>query len=274
MPVYTHPDDITPYDVEDYLKGSSKYDEEEILPEDQEIISRLIQHFTKGKQIETLKKRFYADIQNGEPLLLTEIGHADLYPALLINGIGKAFNTDHYHIELHDRIRASREILYRSLYGTQLTDMGLQESLWNKYRNYMEEQGGEWWHGRFNDLRKKGRIIDSSMSRTPANRYHAAFSFFGMDFNPDSLKVFKKNIKTYVESVKPGGLVAGALMGGATSWQMGKSAIPAVPLSVKDVQDAFKEAGAYVQVDKIKAPPGIRDGYDGVIMWSGFRKLN
>jgi hypothetical protein len=60
-------------------------------------------------------------------------------------------------------------------------------------------------------------------------------------------------------------------MTGSPGWKMGKYWIPSVPLTQEIVETAFKKAGITVTVEKIGAPPEIRGGYDGMLVYSGIK---
>jgi hypothetical protein len=270
VPSLSHLNNIMPSDVEDYLL--SNFGQDDILLEDKEIIEKLIGSLTKGGLLRSLQQRFGKDIHAGEELLFTNVGHADLYPGLLLNGIARSFNTENYKIDLVDSIRSSRELVERSLYGTKPSDLPFQEMMWNKFRDFMAKKGGKFWDNPFEDLRKHSQIIQNGVQYTPKERYHAAFLFFPKTIT-DSERDFEQAIQSHVNSVKTGGLVAGAMMLRSTEWKMGRYWQPElVPLTKELVENAFKKAGVDITVTKLDAPPAIRDGYEGILVYTGIKQ--
>src|SRR5690242_942445 len=87
QPSTSHVGEITPHDVEEYLLAPNCYGGDEVSQEDKEIIEKMTDAFTRKGLLEQLKKRFGKEIEGGQELLMANIGHADLYPALLLNGV-------------------------------------------------------------------------------------------------------------------------------------------------------------------------------------------
>jgi hypothetical protein len=272
-PAVTDWDDITPHDVERYLMHN--YGAEQPFPEDREIIETLLKALKEDGLLDYAKKAFAKEITEGKELLLADVGAGgNFYPSLMLTGVAKALNAEHYSLELIEYTRASREVIYRSLYGTSLKDMPFQEPLWNKYRDLLREKGGSLWDTRFDTVREHARIVEGDIYKLPKERYHAAVSFFTLCSIRDSREEFEKAVRALVDSVKPGGIVAGGLMMGSTGWSMGTAWLPAFPVTKEIVENAFKKAGVYIHVSQIDAPPGLRDGYDGMLVYSGIKKLN
>lgn len=267
VPVLPSLDELSS-EVKEYWQQNFGHDE--ILAEDREIIENLITTFTTGGLFQKVKKTFEKDIQSGEELRLANLSH-DLYSAQLLNGLANTLETKNYTIDLIDPLRISREAVHQVLHGKNTKNAPFQHSMWDKFRDFMQAKGGNVWNGGFNAVREHGRVIQGDMLNLPKARYHAAFSFFSVNLAKNSIQEFEEAVQSYVNSVKKGGLVAGALLNGSTGWKMGQYWIPSVPLTRETVEKAFKKAGVNITITKTETPPEIRNGYDGMLIYSGIK---
>ncbi|HEY9746388.1 MAG TPA: hypothetical protein V6C99_09240 [Oculatellaceae cyanobacterium] len=92
-----------------------------------------------------------------------------------------------------------------------------------------------------------------------------------MDANTDNLSDLEKEVQAVVDIVKPGGLVAGAVMAGSTGSYIGKCLLPGVPLNEETLKKAFEKAGVRIIVSRLKTPPQLREGYDGILVYYGIK---
>ena len=278
VPSVTDWSDVKPRDIEEYILRNCGVTDADGPP-----ITALIDLLKSDGLIDYFKKAFGKEIAEGEPLLLTDVGAGGAFhSSLLINGLARALKTDNYNIDLIEPTRASREIMRRSLYGTNLADMRLQEPLWNKFRDIMREKGGETWNSRFDDIRGHARIVNGSIYDLPAKRYHAAVSFYTPCSICDNIPEFNQAIKSLVNTVKPGGLVMGVFVEGTRGWPAGDTWLPGVPVTKENVEEAFRQAGAYVTVKHLDIDPRIHDGenqeqhgdaQESILVATGIRKL-
>lgn len=260
---------LTRSDVEEYL--NSNFGQDDILAEDKEIYEKLIRKFTKGGVFDTLKQNFREELNAGNELNLSYTSHADLGPTFLLNGFAKALNTTNYKMDLIDTIRQTRELMHRSLYGMKPEDLPFQEMMWNKFRDFMKEKGGSLWNSSFDDIRDHSQLIYYDLHNIPKNRYHASLLFFPKGLT-DSEHEFEQAIKNHVAQVKEGGLVAGAMMLGSSEWRFGQYWQPDnTPLTKEFIEQSFKKAGIDIKAEKLENPPAIRDGYDGILVYTGIK---
>lgn len=278
VPAVTDWSDVKPEDIEEYILRNCSVTDADGPP-----LEALIDSLQTNGLIDYFKNAFGKKIEDGQPLLMTDVGSGGSFSAsLLLLGLAKALNADNYKLDLIEPTRASREIMRRSLYGTDLKDMPLQEPLWNKFRDLMREKGGSLWDNRFTDVKEHARIVNGSIYDLPENKYHAGVTFYTPCSITDTVPEFEQAVRSFVRTVKPGGLVMGVFVEGTRGWPAGETWLPGVQVTKEDVEKAFRKAGAYVNVQLLDVDPRIQDGEDPehgdaherILVATGIRKLD
>lgn len=278
VPAVTDWSDVTPADIEEYILRNCSVTDADGPP-----LEALIDSLKTNGLVEHFKNAFGKNVEEGEELLLTDVGAGGSFSAsLLLLGLAKALNAENYKLDLIEPTRASREVMRRSLYGTDIKDMRLQEPLWNPFRDIMRDKGGPLWDNRFDDVRDHARIINGSIYDLPENKYHAGVTFYTPCSITDTVPEFEQAVRSFVRSVKPGGLVMGVFVEGTRGWPAGETWLPGVQVTKENVEEAFRKAGAYVDVQLLDVDPRIQEGEDAehgdeherILVATGIRKID
>jgi hypothetical protein len=227
----------------------------ELQPEDQEILALVSGFFTRAFAGRS-PARGGIDVGSG----------TNLYPALLM-------------------LPWTKQIL--------LTDFSLSNVRWLRHQLADDGRGWKWrpfWHElqraegyrQVGEPRKQLReacasergyagIERCSVFDLPEARWELGTMFFVAESITEDPEEFRAAIARFVGALRPGAPFAAAFMAGSRGYPVARTRFPALPIDQDDVRLLFTELGAsQLSVDLLQTTHRVRDGYEGMIVATGF----
>jgi hypothetical protein len=231
----------------------------ELQAEDQEII-RLV-------------SRFFIDAFDGRPPAQRAIdvgSGTNLYPALLMLPWTEL-------ILLTDFSAGNVKWLERQL---ATSDDG---GAWT-WQPFWEELHGAGEYSRISEPRKRlraaclneqgrARIEQRSVFGLPTEQWDLGTMFFVAESITEDPEEFRAAIAGFAGSLTPGAPFAAAFMAGSDGYPVAGTRFPALPITQDDVSLHFTECGAdKLNVEVLRTTHRVRDGYQGMIVATGFAR--
>jgi NNMT/PNMT/TEMT family len=229
----------------------------ELQVEDQEIIRRVSHFFIRAFAGRPLARRGI-DVGSG----------TNLYPALLM-------------------LPWTEQIL--------LTDFSESNVRW--LRGQLAEDGAAWtwrpfWHemqeaegyNQIGEPRKQLReacvsepgrpgIEQCSVFALPQARWDLGTMFFVAESITEDPAEFRTALACFTGALRPGAPFATAFMAGSDGYPVAGTRYPALPITPDDVRSHFTELGAAeLSVDLLRTKHRVRDGWEGMIVATGFAR--
>lgn len=233
------------FDVEEYVLRCYN----QILEEDRLTILEVIRYLQK-QGIKPESWLHVADIGAGP----------NLFPSMLMAPFVK-HHEDGGKIDLIEYSSSNRAYLKSVIKGNERPKS--VEGMWEKFEHLMSHEA-ELWHNAYTLMRKKSHVVAGSVFELPENYYDAVSAYFVPESITTDLATCKKAVHGIIDSVKKGGFIMTAFMLDSHEWPAGVGTkFPAVPVNV-DIIRSMYAGKADIDVIKMPAPPGVRDGYEGV----------
>jgi NNMT/PNMT/TEMT family protein len=228
----------------------------ELQPEDQEIIRR-VSSFLRVAFAGRPRAPQGIDVGSG----------TNLYPALLmLPWTDKILLTDFSASNIH--------WLRRHLEDDD-------SAAWT-WRPFWDELHGAEGYNRIDEPRKQLReacvgepgfagIEQCSVFDLPAARWDLGTMFFVAESTTEDPAEFRAALARFVGALKPGAPFAAAFMAGSAGYEVAGTDFPAVPITRDDVRQHLIELGVREpSVALLDTKPKVRDGYDGMIVATGY----
>jgi len=228
-----------------------------LQPEDQEILNRVSQFFARAFADRAPARRG-VDVGSG----------TNLYPALLM-------------------LPWTDQIL--------LTDYSANNVGW--LREHVDDDGDAWsWSGFWRELqntdgydrigapREKLRkacagepgyagIEQRSVFELPTAQWDLGTMFFVAESITQDPGEFRRAVERFVGALTPGAPFAAAFMAGSKGYEVGDAEFPALGITPDDVRRHLGDLGASeLSVEPLQTRPLVRDGYEGMIVATGFAR--
>jgi SAM-dependent methyltransferase len=220
-----------------------------ILPEDRDIIAFAIEHIER------------AGLPERGAALVADVGSGpNFYPMMLL----APYVRDDGAIDMIEFSEANRGYAEGVLddYRTPAT-----REPWQRFENLMVKLGSPKYADAFSRACDRANVIEGSVYSLPKNRYDIVTSYFVAESITSSRRDFHRAIRSLALALKPNGLLVAAHMLGSTGWPAGLGKLfPAVPLTVADIEEAYRDAGLEFSVHRVDAAPAdmAREGYHGM----------
>ena len=105
----------------------------------------------------------------------------------------------------------------------------------------------------------------------PEGRWDLGTMFFVAESITQKPKEFLAALEHFVGALQPDAPFAAAFMAGSAGYEVAGTAFPAVPITRDDVERHLTELGVREPtVELLETKPGVRDGYTGMIVATGF----
>lgn len=105
----------------------------------------------------------------------------------------------------------------------------------------------------------------------PEARWDLGTMFFVAESITEDPEEFRTAIARFVGALKPGAPFATAFMSGSDGYPVASKVFPALPITLDDVELHFTELGASnLNVELLRTKHRVRDGYQGMIVATGF----
>jgi hypothetical protein len=105
----------------------------------------------------------------------------------------------------------------------------------------------------------------------PEARFDLGTMFFVAESITKKPKVFRQAVECFIGALKPGAPFAAAFMAGSDGYEVAETVFPAVPIASGDVLQHLTSLGVRKpSVEVLKTSHRVRDGYEGMIVATGF----
>jgi hypothetical protein len=105
----------------------------------------------------------------------------------------------------------------------------------------------------------------------PEQRWGLGTMFFVAESITRNPAEFRAAVEHFVGALKPDAPFAAAFMAGSAGYKVAGTVFPAVPITRDDVEQHLTELGVREpNVELLETGPGVRDGYTGMIVATGF----
>lgn len=240
------------FDVEEYVTRNYG---ERLLEEDHLIIREVITAL-KESGIPLRSLHHVADVGAGP----------NFYPAMLL----APYVSDDGDIDLVEFAPPNRAYAETVISGEDR--QGPLAGTWDKFEDDMAQEGPQW-QGSLREARSKAKVLDGNIYDLPEGEYDAISSYFVSESITDDPEKFDEAVRSLVGAVKPGGFIMVAHMLGSEGWPAGEGTdFPALPVTVEDLERVYGDL-ADVEVVQVSATPEAREGYHGMAIVVGRRKL-
>lgn len=114
-------------------------------------------------------------------------------------------------------------------------------------------------------------IEQCSVFDLPKARWELGTMFFVAESITEDPEEFRAALACFAGALKPGAPFATAFMAGSDGYPVAGTQFPALPITPRDVRQRFTELGASkLNVKLLRTKPLVRDGYEGMIVATGF----
>ena len=120
-------------------------------------------------------------------------------------------------------------------------------------------------------LESRAEVVQGNIFDLPSQRYDVGTMFFVAESITGSVPEFEKATKKFVGSLHRRAPFAAAFMKNSRGYQVGSYRFPAVAVDDNDVLECLRSAAYDVKVHAVSDGVNpLRDGYDGMILATGF----
>lgn len=120
-------------------------------------------------------------------------------------------------------------------------------------------------------LAERARVVRESIFALPEAEWDVATMFFVAESITAVREEFEHATERFVRSVRPGAPLAAAFMRESEGYWVGDQWFPAVAVTEQDIEDLMRRLGADVTVERIMSAEQLREGYDGMVLITGYR---
>jgi hypothetical protein len=114
-------------------------------------------------------------------------------------------------------------------------------------------------------------IEQRSVFDLPAAQWDIGTMFFVAESITEDPAEFRAAIAGFVGALRPGAPFAATFMAGSAGYPVADTHFPALPVTRADVQEQFTALGAGgLSVELLSTKPLVRDGYQGMVVATGF----
>ena len=114
------------------------------------------------------------------------------------------------------------------------------------------------------------RLLRGSIFDLPPRTFDAATMFFCAESITVSTEEFQSAVSAYIETVRPGGLIAAAFLAGSTGYDVSGRRYPAVAIDTDDIAACLIPRVAALELTPIGlSSTEIRSGYSGALFVTG-----
>ncbi len=121
------------------------------------------------------------------------------------------------------------------------------------------------------ELRARARVRHGNALDLPAGRYDLATMFFVAESMTTVNSEFVGALRAFAGCLVAGAPFAAAFMRESLGYVVGGTAFPACKIEEADVESALEPVAREVRVVRVDSE-GLRDGYDGMMVATGFRR--
>lgn len=137
--------------------------------------------------------------------------------------------------------------------------------MWSPY-------AGPDWAGTVEQVRKKALVEQGSVFDLPEAGWDAGTMFFVAESITGLRVEFEDAVASFLTALKPSAPFAAAFMAGSTGYRVADQWFPAVPVHAGDVSGFLARLGATADVTTVVDGTPLRDGYDGMILATGWAR--
>jgi hypothetical protein len=247
-----------------FLKALDKYDEwknfdpfeyvqrnygTKILEEDEQIIRTVIASLMES------------GIEKGSITDAADIGSGpNLYPSMLM----APYLSDNAKIDMLEYAESNREYMQQLIKGELDDD---HNATWHKFEHLMIECGGEEYRGAEEKAKRAAEVKPGNIFTLPEAAFDMISSYFVAESIVDSNMPFREGMQSLARALRANGVMIIAHMVGSEGYYAGEGThFPAVNLSIKDLEEAYADAGLDYKIVPIgeDAHEKAREGYHGM----------
>lgn len=119
-------------------------------------------------------------------------------------------------------------------------------------------------------LAQAAEVRQASVFELPKREWDMGTMFFVACSLSTEIAEFRRAVRCFVESLKPGGPFAAAFMVKSTGYKVGETWFPAVPIDPVEAARSLESIAYNVRVHEIETDSPLRDGYEGMILATGW----
>ncbi|MEV0131112.1 hypothetical protein AB0H83_21935 [Dactylosporangium sp. NPDC050688] len=240
-------DDWAAVDPEEYVMRNYG---RRVLPEDRGIMAFVIE------QIER------AGLAERDAPLVADVGAGpNFYPIMLL----APYVSDDGAIDMIEFSAANRGYAEGLLDESRTLTATPQP--WQRFQDTMVELGGARYADAFARACRRANVVEGSIYSLPMHRYAILTAFFVAESIASTRRDFHRAIRALARALEPDGLLVTTHMLDSRGWPSGLDTnFPAVPLTVADIEEAYRDAGLEFTIRRFEAEPAdkARDGYHGM----------
>jgi hypothetical protein len=120
-------------------------------------------------------------------------------------------------------------------------------------------------------LAGRAEVVRGNVFELEPDQFDVGTMFFVAESITTQADEFRRAMQRFVESLVPGGPFAAAFMRGSQGYLVGTTYFPAYPIDVEDVESALAPLARIGRIARIESH-GLRDGYSGMIVATGWKK--
>ncbi len=227
-----------------------------VLPEDQRVLDHIVE------RIEALR------VQPRTMKRAANVGHGGAFHA---ETIIQHLLHDNGQLELIENggqnLLAMQRTISRGLAG--------DKGIWEKFEKHISMASPSYKNG-LERAYRLAKIVPGSIHELEKGAYDAGFTFYCPESITQKIEVFEHAVLSFLDSIKPDGLIVMAFVRGSEGYDTPGDLFPAVPVECEDVYALLKDNVRQLEVIPIRAPHGIRpaDGpqYAGIGLATGIKR--
>jgi hypothetical protein len=115
-------------------------------------------------------------------------------------------------------------------------------------------------------------IQQCNIFELPPRQWQLGTMFFVAESITTVPKEFREAVRCFIGALEPDAPFAAAFMAGSVKYEVEGVDFPSTPVTLKDVTACLAAHASDLQVELIDEEPGVREGYDGMIVATGFAR--
>jgi hypothetical protein len=119
-------------------------------------------------------------------------------------------------------------------------------------------------------LRAVARVEQGSVFTLPEAQWDIGTMFFVAESITGELTEFRAAMERFIASLRPGSPFAATFMAKSEGSRAGRLLLPAVAVEIEDIAVCLRGLTGDVRLTKVTSDSPLRDGYDGMIVATGW----
>lgn len=120
-------------------------------------------------------------------------------------------------------------------------------------------------------LPERATVEKASVFDLPEQAWDIGTMFFVAESITGVRGEFELATEKFVRALRPGSPLTAAFMRDSQGYQVGEHWFPAVAVTEDDIDDLLRRLGAEVRVERVSSTHKLREGFDGMIVVTGWR---